>query len=974
MFDLERAISAWRRAYERDRVFSAEDVEELERHLRDHTADLVQRGRTEEEAFAEALRRVGDYGSTETEYRKVFHDKFRHRHGAGHELIWTFAMLKNHLLIALRHLRRHPGYTFINLFGLAVGVACCLLIGLYMEDELSYDRFHENAERLVVMGGEMGLANGKANPSTATPYPLATFLETSIPEVEAAVRTTSRPDLPVIREETQQNTDRHVLFADPDFLQVFTFPLIAGDPRSVLASPDGAVITERLRRAYFGDEDPIGKTLDIRDGDKTYTVTVRGIAMDPPSNSTIRFDLIASVNLLDASLREENGWNWFMYTTYALLKKDTAIEAFNATVADALGRHFGRQERSPAPPEGKVPDSAVPGQDMRVDSARTDAGAPPLIRKRPEDPTPPLPRIAGVELPAPLGPAGPLPAAGGGRMMSRIAPTAPTFYGVPLTAYYLSELNEAEGFSGQKQYLYIFGSVALFVLLIAAINYVNLVTAQATRRAREVGVRKAIGAPRSQLMRQFLSESALMSTAAVLLALPLTALALPAFNLLFGKTLELSVSDHTAVLVLLPVGTLIVALLSGAYPAFVLSRFDPVKALRGTAATGRSGRGSLLRQGLVVLQFTISVTLIIGTAVIYRQLDYVQGKNLGFDGEQVVLFDLPNTIAESLKDPLKQAALSDAGVIHATVASAIPGRFRMRFGAPTEALAPQSESDQEMISLAPASVDYEFIPTLGLKVIAGRAFSRDFPADETRSYILNETAVNTLGWTPEEAIGKTFSGASGEGEIIGVVEDFHITSLHEAIEPVVLSIGASSTMRRPYVFAAKLAPDRIREAVAHIEEQFGRLAPGEPFEYTFLDDTFDAMYRSEQQLSRIFAAFAGLAILIACLGLFGLAAYTSEQRRKEIGIRKVMGASSANILALLSKDFIRLVLIAFAVAAPLAYFAMSRWLEDFAYRISIGPGIFVASGVAALLIAIATVSYQAFKAAMTNSVESLRYE
>jgi putative ABC transport system permease protein len=464
--------------------------------------------------------------------------------------------------------------------------------------------------------------------------------------------------------------------------------------------------------------------------------------------------------------------------------------------------------------------------------------------------------------------------------------------------------------------------------------------------------------------------------AALLLSLWLAALALPQFSRLFD--LELSFWGAEYSLPLLAVMVLLLAVLASVYPAFVISHFHPTKALRGVQ-TQTTVRTLGFRQGLVVLQFVISVSLIIGTAVIYYQLHYVQNRDLGFNSEQVVIVNLGARMPASARESFRQRILSQPGVVSASVPNAVPDRFMMGYTRPVDETAPQSQVSVEIVKFRPAVVDYDFIPTLEISMLAGRNFSRDFSTDVSNAYILNKAAVAQLGWSPAEAVGKLFKLGTEEtpaGEIIGVADDFHIESLHQAVAPVVLQLHTNSPVGSiPFVLAARLMPGQIRNAVEDIRQEFNQIAPpGAPFQYSFLDDRFEAMYSSEQQLSRIFSSFAVLAIFIACLGLFGLAAYTAETRTKEVGVRKVLGASLAGIVGLLSKDFVKLVLIANLIAWPIAYFAMNIWLQDFAYRIEIGWWLFAAAAGAALLIALLTVSAQAIKAALANPVESLRYE
>ena len=803
-------------------------------------------------------------------------------------------MLKNYLKITLRQRRRQPLYTAINVLGLAVGMACCLLMGLYVQDELSYDRFHEKSDRLVAIGAD-GFFWGR---SLMTAYPLAPTLEAEVPEVAHAVRLAARNELPVVRLATQMQGKHHALLADPAFFEVFSFRFKQGNPPTALKTPNALVITETLARTYFGDEDPMGQTLQLTVSGETHVLTIQGVAEDPPEHSTIQFEMVAPLSLLPARQRNEESWGAFMYQTYALLTHKEARKTLNEKMASVLSKHYEGRDRPP------------------------------------------------------------------------------TFFALPLPALYLSDLHRTAGFKGQARYLYIFGSIALFVLLIAAINYINLVTAQATRRAREVGVRKTLGAGRRQLMRQFLSEAVLLSSVALLVAALLTALALPAFNTLFDKSLSLDVRQHGASLFALSAFVLLVGMLAGTYPAIVLARFKPVAVLRG-AGTTTHRRGGLLRQGLVVAQFAISLGLIVGTGVIYQQLDYVQNKHLGFHGEQVVIVKLPNKQVWDLRQELKRNVMNHASIVAASVANGVPGRFGVRLGHKPATLSSQAQTDRELITLAPAVVDVDFVETLGMALVAGRDFSADQPSDETRAYLLNKAAVKQLGWTPEEAVGKPFkpgTDTAAEGEVIGVVEDFHIASLHREIEPVLLQLREDPSWSASGRLIAKLAPEGLREAMAHLERQLKHYAPDEPFEYEFLQDTFDAMYRTEHRLSQVFTSFAFLAIFIACLGLFGLTAYTAEARTKEIGIRKVFGATLFNIVTLLAKNFLKLIVIAFVMAAPLAYVAAHRWLEDFAYRIDPSARLFVLAGLAGLVIALLTMSYQALKAALANPVKSLRHE
>jgi len=798
-------------------------------------------------------------------------------------------MLRNYFTTAWRALRRQAGYATINVFGLAVGMASCLLIGLYVGDELSYDTFHTRADRIYVMGSE----NDFFGRSIATAYPVAATLEADLPVVERTVRTASRGGSTVRRAEDGFEDERDVLLADAAFFQVFDFPLVRGDRSSALAAPDAAVITQSMARDAFGGEDPMGQPLTVTLRDSTHTLTVRGVAADVPENSTIQFDLVAPTRLLEADRRDPEGWGLMMYTTYALLERPLPADTLAAEAERAAAMRLSDADREP-----------------------------------------------------------------------------PSFFSIRLPELYLSDQYSTEGFRGQQRYLYIFGSVALFILLIAAINYVNLVTAKGQQRAKEVGVRKTMGAGRGQLARQFLSESVLVSGAALVLALALSALAMPVFNGSFGTELSLLDGGSGPLLAGLTAAMLGIGVLAGAYPAFVLSRFRPVRVLRGASGT-TTGGGGWLRRGLVVLQFALSAALIVGTIVVHQQLDFMQTKNLGFDGEQVVVVNLPRNGMTASSEAAKREMQQHPSVRRITLASATPGHSGVRIGQEPSSIAPAANTDREVFTYSPIHADFDFVETFGLRLVAGRAFHRD-RGEDTENYILNETAVRELGWTPEEAVGQAFGGGSGDrGRVIGVVADFHLASLREPIMPVTISIGAPRGSGR---IAVKLAGDGIRADMDHVRSTMAALAPSAEMEYQFLDDEFDAMYRSEERLSRIFTAFAGIAILIACLGLLGLAAYAAQQRTKEIGIRKALGASVASIIGLLSKEFAALVLVALAVGMPVAYWAMQRWLEDFAFRTDVSGWTFVLTIGLALAIAGISVSMHALSAAYTDPATALRNE
>jgi putative ABC transport system permease protein len=796
-------------------------------------------------------------------------------------------MLRSYLKIALRTIRRRAGFTAINVFGLAVGMAACLLIGLYVGDELSYDDFHAKADRIHVMGEDHSFFGR----SVATPYPLASTLETDLPAVQRTVRTVARGEITVRRPDQSMEAERRLLLADAAFFRVFDFPLVRGTPASALAAPDAAIITQSMARDFFGEADPMGETLTVALRDSTHTLTVRGVVRDVPDHSTIQFDVMVPLSLLEADRRDPEDWGLRMFQTYALLGQSLPPDTLAAQAKRAVAARLSDTDREP-----------------------------------------------------------------------------PEFFAMPLPALYLSDQHNTEGFRGQPRYLYIFGSVALFILLIAAVNYVNLVTVQAQQRAKEVGVRKTMGAGRGQLARQFLSESVLVSGAALGLAFGMAALALPAFNGSFGTELTLLGGDSGPLLAGLAAAVLGIGVAAGAYPAFVLSRFEPARVLRGASGT-TTGGGGWLRRGLVVLQFAISAALIVGTVVVYQQLGYMQTKQLGFDGEQVAVIDLSQGAMTARGEAVKQQLRQHPAVETVSLASVTPARASIRVGMPPESVSPEANTDRDVFSWTPIRTDSAFVETLGLRLVAGRSFG---PPAGRAEVLINESAARELGWSPDEAVGKPFRpGGEGDGVVVGVVEDFHLTSLREAIMPVAITIDDQDDRGQ---VAVKLAADGIQAGMDHVRQALGALAPEAALEYQFLDDAFDAMYRSEERLSQIFTAFAGIAILIACLGLLGLAAYAAQRRTKEIGIRKALGASLTSIIGLLSKEFAALVAVALVIGMPVAYWAMQRWLEDFAFRTSVSGWTFVGTALVALVIAGASVSVHAIRAARTDPAKALRSE
>jgi putative ABC transport system permease protein len=799
-------------------------------------------------------------------------------------------MLRNNLKIAARHLWNQKGYTILNAGGLAVGMATCLLIGLYIQDELSYDDFHPQADRIQVM-----TIGDSTNRRTNTPYPLGQAIAHEVPGVARVTQTQEVYERPVRLDADGRRMERtqQVLRADSAFFRVFNgFPLRRGARASVLDGPNEAVITKSMARRFFGDRDPIGHPLTV-EGDTVREYTVVGVTT-VPSNSTIQFDMVVSWHSVSPALR--TSWRDFTSHTYVRSK------------------------------EGRSP--------QRLGTAATRA-----------TPLKTLDRDYYVS-------------------------------SISLPDYYLSDEYRTGGFRGQVRYLYIFGTVALLVLLIAVINYVNLVTAQSQQRIREVGVRKAMGARRGQLARQFFVETLLLSGLALVVALVLVNVSIPAFNALFDKSLSLSTMRHGRALASSVGVVLGGTLLGGAYPALVLSRFRPARILRGASST-TVGQGGWLRKGLVVAQFAVSAGLIFGTTTLYQQLNYVQTKDLGFDDEQVVTVNL-DELDQEQRQLVRRRVRRAPTVQAASIGSRAPGgSSRMVVPNAPSSFSPQARSSDESLLLRPIQVDTNYVETLGLHVLAGRSFAASDPVERGRGYILNQAAVAAMGWTEEEAVGKSFRLVPGSekarGTVIGVVENFHTSSLRSPIAPVVLALELAFSPSES-MLATRLSPGDISAGMDHLRGVVAAVAPQVDFTYTFLDEKFDAMYRSERQLARIFAVFAMIAIVVACMGLFGLAAFSAERRTREIGVRKALGASVRHVVGLFSKEYAVLLAGALLVGLPLGYLSVRRWLQVFAYRVEVGAETFVFTAVVVLCIAGAAVGYHAIQAARTDPARALRDE
>lgn len=806
-------------------------------------------------------------------------------------------MIKSYFTIALRNLWRSKGFSAINVLGLAIGIATCVIIMLFVQHELSYDRYNKKANRMVRVVFRGNVKGEKMKEANVFP-PVAQALKNDYPEVQEATRI-SFGGSPIVTYKDKTFRENNFAFADSNFFQVFTLPFLEGDAHTALAGPNSMVISKALAVKYFGNESPIGKILQFKDENAGYKIT--GLIDKVPENSHFHFDMFVSM----ATQQDARSTSWMRssYFTYLVLPEGYNYKQLEAKLPGTVEKYMGPQLQ----------------QAMGLSLAE--------FRK-------------------------------GGNDIG--------LYLQPLTDIHLHSdfTNDFEA-PGDIRYVYIFSAIALFMLLIACINFMNLSTASAGKRAKEVGIRKVMGSLKGQLVKQFLLESILLTLVALVLAVVLVKVALPVFNDIAGKNLRLEILSNPWLLPGLLVLGLITSVLAGSYPAFFISSFKPVAVLKGQLTSGKKSAG--LRSGLVVFQFFISITLMVSTAVVYSQLSFIQNKKLGYNKEQVLI--LPETwmLGQQKQQLLRQQLLQDPRAASVTASWFLPA-------GPSNGnnFFIYEDKVAEQIKTLRYEVDYNYIPTLGMELVAGRNFSKDFGTDSA-GVIVNETTVAAMGWG-KNALGKMINRTDGDGvkssyRVIGVVKDFHFKSLHQRISPLVMTLNDGYG-----TLIIKTKTKDIAGLVNSIKAQWDQLGTGAPFNYTFLDDQFSKVYRAEQNTGRILGIFAGLTIFVACLGLFGLATFTARQRNKEISIRKVLGASVTGIVSLLSKDFLKLVGIAFIIAAPIAWYIMNQWLQDFEYRITIGWWVFALAALAAIAITLITVSLQAIKAALANPVKTLRSE
>jgi putative ABC transport system permease protein len=803
-------------------------------------------------------------------------------------------MIKNYLKTAWRNIRKNKLFSFINILGLSLGIATCFIIMLYVQDELSYDRFNKNADNIARIVFNANINGGKINESVVM-APVAQTMKKDFPEVQDATRLQAMGASKVNVGDKVFKDDQFA-FVDANFFSIFTLPMIEGDAKTALLQPNTVVITKSTAEKYFGKEDVIGKTLGLNNNADFYKVT--GVIEDIPVNSHFHFAMFGSILGFDQA--KSDSWMYGGFHTYLLLKPGTDLKKMEARFPAMVEKYMGPQIQ----------------QQMGLSLKQF--------------------RTKGNELGFSLQP----------------------LTDIHLNSYTTTELEAG----GNATYVYIFAGVAIFMLIVACINFINLSTAGATKRAKEVGVRKVAGSGRFQLIKQFLSESILITLFALVIAFALVQLALPAFNNISGEHLSF---DTKPILAFIGLG-LLVGIIAGIYPAFYLSSFKPIAVLKGKLTTNHKSFG--LRSGLVVFQFIISVALIIGTIVVYQQMKYIQNKDLGYNKEQLIT--IPNSYALGKNEQVfKQQMLQDPRIVNATMSWYKPA-------GPTNynnALAYPQGNDNLIVDGVEYHVDEQYISTMGMHIVNGRDFSKDFATDSS-GIILNETAAAALGWNTISAIGKTVirqnadKGSNVPYHVVGVVKNFNFKSLHEAVSPLYMTLYPEGGL----IF--KIKTTDVAGLLATMKKQWSSYNTDEPFTYSFMDDLFNNTYSAEQKTGTILNIFSILTIFVASLGLFGLATYTAEQRTKEIGIRKVLGASVSQVTRMLSKEFLRLVFIASLIAFPVSWWAMNKWLQSFAYRINISWWVFAVAGFITIFIALITVSFQAVKAAIANPVKSLRTE
>ncbi len=873
-FDLDAAVARWSRNLRRSAGLEDGTIAELEAHVRDEVEDLMEQGKNPEEAFRQATERIDTPEAIGAEYHKsdsrgLF--PVLPGQGKGSSLV----LFLNGIKVSLRKMRRQRWYSLINISGLAIGMACSILILLWVRNELSYDRFHAGTGRIFRLIQEAHEADG-VSVHPWLPFPLGPALKENFPEIAAVTRWA--PDDMVVRYKDHANTELGCLTVDPAFFEIFSFRFLRGEASRALAAPGSIVIRDTMARKYFGDEDPIGKVLHLSE---RADLVVTGV-VSIPENSDFQHDFFFSFRsypLFGVDLASyEADWQSLNYQCYILLREGCSAEGLERKMSGFLKTRLPDRERR-----------------LRLQALR---------------------RL---------------------------------------------HLFRPDGTDGAMRHVRIFSLIAAFVLLIACVNFMNLATARAEARAKEVGLRKMLGGTRGQLIRQFFSESFLHTVLALAAALVLVRSALPFFNQITGRRLTLDPTQAGLVGTIAAIA-LLAGLAAGLYPALFLSSLSPARTIRSAARPG--GRRARLRTGLVIFQFTLSTILIIGTLVINAQLAFISKRDLGMAKDGLVYVQMQKKSRDSV-EAIRQELLRHPGIAGVASSSQRPFNVTSSIGY----LDWEGRPADKQVYFSFMSVDVDFVSTCGMTIVSGRDFSRSTP-DDVNNFLINETARRQMGI--EDPVGKLLDFHGLKGRIVGVVKDFASQHAAHATPPMVLTMSTRNAARR--FLLVRLQPGAGARALARLQEVWARINPAFPCEYKYLDESFDRLYDNERRLSQLFFCFAALAVIISCLGLVGLSSYMAEEKTKEIGIRKSLGASSGSIVLLLSANFIKLVILADAIAWPIGYLIMRRWLQDYAFRTSIRIPIFVLAAALGLLTALLSVAWQTLRAAEADPVKSLRYE
>jgi putative ABC transport system permease protein len=789
-------------------------------------------------------------------------------------------MLKSYFIVALRSLKRNKLHAFINIIGLAIGMTCCILITLFVQFELSYDRQNKDADHIYRMGVDL-----QANKWAISAFPIGALLKDNFPEIEKFTRIKPVETF-VLNTANETKNKEKVFYADSSVFDVLDIQLLKGDPTTALAEVNSMVITEDRARTYFGNEDPIGKTLTLTNEKREFKIT--GIFKPLPSNSHVHMHMMASSDSFQPMRADsKDGWNYLTnHYTYLVLPKGINQSEFEKKISSFMDKYENRAD------DDKNALRIQPLTSIHLHSNR------------------------GLEVEA----------------------------------------------NGNMNTVYILSAIAFFILIIACINFMNLTTAQSLKRAREVGIRKVVGSKKSQLVFQFLSESVVISCIALAVAIALLISIIPTFNTISGKEIILNPIENGYVGLFFLGITFFVGVFAGTYPAFFLSSFKPTSVLKGNFVG--NFKGQLLRKGLVVFQFAIAFVIMVGTYVVYDQLDFMLNKNMGFDREQTLIIQMPR---DSVGDVMVKNEMAQLAAVKSTTRMLeVPGRMVRTTGIWYEG-SPENKAENVYVF----SGDADLVSTMDMTMLKGEYFRQD-TKQFTKEFVINETAVKHFGWKMDEAVGKLMEfGERGKepGKVIGVIKDFHFKHLHDAIDPLVMYLEPNF---EGCFLALKLKSNNMKESVAAVEQTWKKILPQYEFQYQFLDESFDKLFDQEKRLGQLFGIFSGLAIFISCLGLFGLASFTMEQNRKSVAVRKVLGASVSNIVVMMSKDFLKLVLVGMVVAGPIAYFAMNKWLQGFAYNVGFGWIVFLYAALIGMLVAFLTVSYHSLRAATSNPVNSLK--